>query len=192
VRASKPNEIWHIDITQFVTADNVKHYIYTVIDNYSRKILAWNVESKVRAEYCKATVIKAFENLKDKSGSLQLISDGGSENNYEDISIGPPTIHHIRAQIDVRFSNSMIEAHFKIIKYNYLYKMEVKDGKNLNKILIWIHNDFKNRPHISLAGLSPNERHDNLSLDIEENSKRKELAKIARKEYNIANRCVGC
>src|SRR5690606_25655305 len=37
--ASKPNEYWHADVTQFRTGDGTLHYIYLVIDNFSRMIL---------------------------------------------------------------------------------------------------------------------------------------------------------
>ena len=47
IRASKPNQIWHTDITIVKTLDGVKHYIYLVIDNFSRKILAYSIERKV-------------------------------------------------------------------------------------------------------------------------------------------------
>ena len=46
----------------------------------------------------------------------------------------------------------MIEAHNKVIKYNYLYKMPLANGTELKKSLAWIQNDFNDRPHISLKG----------------------------------------
>lgn len=35
VKASRPNEIWHMDITEFITSDHIKFYIHTVLDNNS-------------------------------------------------------------------------------------------------------------------------------------------------------------
>ena len=43
VKATRPNQIWHIDVTEFVTADHVKFYVHTVLDNFSRKILAYTI-----------------------------------------------------------------------------------------------------------------------------------------------------
>ena len=43
IRAVSSNQIWHADITRFVTPDNLVHYIYLVVDNFSRKILSWRV-----------------------------------------------------------------------------------------------------------------------------------------------------
>jgi len=43
VRATKPNEYWHIDVTIIKLLDGTKVYLHAVIDNLSRRILAWKV-----------------------------------------------------------------------------------------------------------------------------------------------------
>jgi hypothetical protein len=43
VRATKPNEAWHVDTTIIKLLDGTKAYLHAVIDNHSRKILAWTV-----------------------------------------------------------------------------------------------------------------------------------------------------
>jgi putative transposase len=40
IRALIPNHIWHVDVTVFKTLDNVRVYIYLIVDNYSRFILS--------------------------------------------------------------------------------------------------------------------------------------------------------
>lgn len=87
--ASRPNETWHMDISQYKTLDNVTFYIYTVVDNFSRKILAWDISTKKCAKIRTETVKQAIKNefsvdLKDQN--LELIVDGGSENNNKTIS----------------------------------------------------------------------------------------------------------
>jgi len=46
VRASQPNEIWHVDTTVINLLDGTKAYLQAVIDNFSRKILAWTVSAQ--------------------------------------------------------------------------------------------------------------------------------------------------
>lgn len=41
--AKRPNETWHMDISQYKTLDNVVFYIYTVVHNFSRKIISWDI-----------------------------------------------------------------------------------------------------------------------------------------------------
>jgi putative transposase len=42
-RASAPNEAWHLDVTILKLLDGTKAYVHAVIDNFSRRILAWTV-----------------------------------------------------------------------------------------------------------------------------------------------------
>ena len=78
-----------MDISKYRTLDNVVFYIYTVLDNFSRKILAWDIStkkcSKIRTETVKQAIKNEFDvDLKDQN--LELIVDGGSENNNKTIA----------------------------------------------------------------------------------------------------------
>lgn len=116
-----------------------------------------------------------------------------SENNMETFlsSLSRPVNRKI-ALVDVHYSNSLIEAHNKIIKYNYLYRMDIPHGEHLRKIFPSIVENFNNRPHVSLAGLTPNEAEQNLSLNKEQ--LRIYTAKAARERemYNRINQCSHC
>src|SRR5262245_29974786 len=43
VRTTRPNEMWHIDTTVIRLLDGTRAYVHAVIDNFSRRILAWRV-----------------------------------------------------------------------------------------------------------------------------------------------------
>jgi putative transposase len=193
IRAERPNKIWHADITRFVTADNVAHYIYLVVDNFSRKILSWYISDKVSALIRRETIGEALKGLKNEDEHLVLITDGGPENSLneylENLTI---PVNHQRALIDVQGSNSLIEAHNKVIKYNYLYRMSVTDGDHLKRLIPWIAKDFNSPPHISLDGMTPNEKYENASLDLKSLRALKVNAAQRRKEHNFKNRCVNC
>lgn len=49
IRASKPNEIWHVDTSLLRLLDGSRVYMHAVIDNFSRRILAWTVERTYRS-----------------------------------------------------------------------------------------------------------------------------------------------
>ena len=57
VKASKPNELWHVDVSVLRLLDGTKVYLHAVIDNWSRKILGWKVAESLdpmgRARYCR-------------------------------------------------------------------------------------------------------------------------------------------
>jgi len=41
IRASKPGELSHIDVTIIKLIDGTRTYLHAVIDNFSGRILAW-------------------------------------------------------------------------------------------------------------------------------------------------------
>ncbi len=193
IRATRPDQIWHADITRFVTRDNQVHYIYLVVDNFSRKILSWFVASKVSALIRRLTIGEALKSFISSEEPIVIITDGGPENSLKEYldSFSVP-ITHQKALLDIQCSNSIIEAHNKVIKYNYLYKMTLADDRELKRAMEWICNDFNNRPHISLKGSTPNEHHAKVSLDVNSLKEKKKAAAEDRKLFNYKNRCVGC
>ena len=167
VRATKPNEIWHMDVTRFKTSDGAWVYIYTLMDNFSRKILAWNVSKelsgKTRMQSLKRAITEQFiekENL-DLNKSVHLIVDGGSENNniniHEFIQNCKVGIHKKIALKDVVFSNSLIEGNNRILKQSYL------NGKTLNfeelEVCLWssINEYNQEKPHYIHQIYTPDE-----------------------------------
>ena len=51
------------DISLMGYVYNVRHYIYLVIDNFSRKILSWESSDVVKAEIRRASIAKASEKV---------------------------------------------------------------------------------------------------------------------------------
>ncbi len=47
VRACKPDEYWHVDASIIKLLDGTRVYIHAVVDNFSRKVLAWCVAEKL-------------------------------------------------------------------------------------------------------------------------------------------------
>ena len=45
IRASRPNQIWHLDVSHFEFPNGTKGYIQAIVDNYSRYVVAWQVLS---------------------------------------------------------------------------------------------------------------------------------------------------
>jgi putative transposase len=163
IRATAPLHILHVDVTVFRTADKKKNYIHIIQDNFSRKILQWAVRT-----FCKAqTTFEILESVHKKylhpAGihNCQLISDDGSEN-YGPVksfisSSQSPSIQHLIAQRDIEFSNSMIEAANKHLKYRFLYHHHIPDHDALIKYVEQSIIDYNNRPHHVLHGLTPDE-----------------------------------
>ncbi len=86
VNATTSNQIWHIDVTEFRTADHIKFYIHTVLDIFSRKVVGYTVSidktAKTRLISLKQSILDEFgPHLNDdEKKELDLIADGGGEN----------------------------------------------------------------------------------------------------------------
>ena len=141
----------------------MKYYVYLLMDNFSRFILNFQVSEKVSAEIRMQSIKQAFEQYIMVPGEeVRLIVDGGVENNNNTvddyISSEEVSVQKLIAGKDIRFSNSMVEAQNKIIKYYYLFKHDFKDIHELRKLLDWIIPDYQyERPHHSQKGRTPYE-----------------------------------
>ena len=155
VRAEKPNEIWHMDVTRFKTSDGNWAYIYTLMDNFSRRILSWNVNhtlsGKIRLESLKRAIVEQFGNKTMETNNLDLIVDGGSENNniniHEFIKNCKIGIDKKIALKDVSLSNSMIEGNNRILKQTYLKDKTFSFEELENYLAIAINEYNTIKPH---------------------------------------------
>ena len=161
IRASKPLEIMHAHLTLLTLKDNARAFIYLIQDNFSRAILSYRCSMEHRAQY-------SFENLKYVYDNYlsppaiehcSLITDDGSENHSQASkylnTCRFPEIAHLIAQKTITHSNSMIEAANKQIKYHFLYHKEIANFEQLKDHLHHAINDYNNRPHDVLKGLTP-------------------------------------
>jgi putative transposase len=163
IRAEKPLQIIHADITLYRMADNVKVFIYAVVDNCSRLPLALIAYAEKKAEYMFDTLTGVYECYLKNSGyeDCILMTDGGSENmgKVKELvtTAQQPAIQHLIAQVDVDFSNSMAEHTIKELKYQWLYHHTVNNIDQLNKLLAQHSEKDSHRPRAVLKGLTPAE-----------------------------------
>jgi putative transposase len=152
VIAKRPNEYWHADITIVKSLDGIKNYVYLLMDNYSKYIINWKVEPVASGKLRLQTIKDAYKQVSQTS-QVKLIIDGGPENNnkYVDDFTHSKGVNIIKliALKDVPFSNSIVEAQNKLLKYYYLFKQQFYDINELRNKLKWIVDDYNyDRPHI--------------------------------------------
>jgi putative transposase len=198
IRARRPHEIWHADIMIMKTLDGIKSYIYFLLDNFSRMIINWRVEPRVSGKARLETIEEAYhKHIHDTGEDVILVVDGGVENNNNDmesfIMSDEISLRKLIAQKDITFSNSIIEAQNKLIKYSYLFKQDFRDIHELRKGLEWIVIDYNhNRPHISLKGLTPCEAETGENVPKERWHKQILWARKFRLEENRRELCRIC
>ncbi len=165
VRASSVNEIWHMDVSHFKTEDNIKFYIYTVVDNFSRRIIKYEVSTilsaNVRLNSLKEAIHSEFDVDLNRTPSLDLIVDGGSENNNTTIHDFIKSCHvNIDKKIalrDVVFSNSIVEAPYRILKSRYFQNRPILSTTIQQELDFFVEDYNNNRPHYAHVLYTPNE-----------------------------------
>ncbi|HMC87776.1 MAG TPA: hypothetical protein VKI61_19770 [Chitinophagaceae bacterium] len=198
IRATAPFQILHADLTEFKTEDQKKAYIYLVQDNYSRAILAYQLSTERKASYTLENLarVKAEYLVPAKMSQCMLLTDDGSENYgvaHQWIKNSDhPKIDHVIAQVDVHYSNSMIEAANKQLKYRFLYHQNINNFTKLDEFLNKAILDFNYRPHGVLNGQTPIEVLQGKSYSKEVQHNLLSLAKQTRiRENQKLKCCVG-
>jgi transposase InsO family protein len=123
IRASEPDELWHIDTTIIKLIDGTRVYLHAVIDNWSRRILAWRVAERLEVASTLAILREAARGAVSAEDVPTLVADAGVENVNTDVDglIESGLLSRVLALKDVMFSNSMIEAWWRTLKYQWLF-----------------------------------------------------------------------
>lgn len=161
LQTSRPGEALHLDVSIFKTLDNTTVYLYFLADNFSRFILGWRASLKYSSALTSELMKEVYEKYRNHQLKLNvdLIVDDGVENKGQlDQYLENPLVivNKYVAQKDIPFSNSMVEAVNKRMKYDYLFTRDFTGFKHvlqyLNKYAI---SNYNNKPHSALFGLTP-------------------------------------
>ena len=153
--AISPGELLHLDVTIIELLDGTRTYLHAVIDNYSRRILSWTLESRLGSgATCRVLRDAAKEMVVNKDGSL-VVTDSGSENVNRDVDeeLDGSSLERVLAQIDVTYSNSMIEAFWGSMKHSWPYLHALERESQLCRLIAFYvkaHNELI--PHSAFNG----------------------------------------
>ncbi|MBI3543877.1 MAG: DDE-type integrase/transposase/recombinase [Deltaproteobacteria bacterium] len=197
VRASEPNQIWHVDVTQIRLVSGEKRYLQAVIDNYSRYVLAWRVTDGMGGTNTKGTIQRALDKATELRGAHSppnLYSDAGFENVNSSVRslVRRRRISHTVAQTDVSFSNSMIEALFHALRNRYLYQHVFNTTESLERAVDFYFSEHNDRiPQQVLGGATPIELFQGQSIEAERLIIRAK-SQAARELRNLVNKIASC
>lgn len=153
-----PNQAWVSDIT-CVKSMGTKYYVCTVMDLFSRKVLASNVAKEMPTSFVAATFQQAYIRRGCPQG-LMFHSDQGQQ--YTSVAF-----RHMLMELRVEqsfsepgcpYDNAVAESFFNAMK-----KEELKRGEyaSLNDLLFAVEDYIRfyngKRPHQSLSYLTPNQ-----------------------------------
>ena len=194
IRASSPNEIWHVDTTVIRLLDGTRAYVHAVIDNFSRRILAWRVCSTFNPGITAELLLVGVSGLVDTRPTLLV--DGGVENynSAVDELVDSGLLKRLLAQTDISFSNSLIESWWRGLKHQWLFLNTLDTVSRLEKLVAFYVEEHNARlPHSAFRGQTPDEMYFSTGDAI---PKELEAAKIAarrsRMDVNRAMTCTTC
>jgi hypothetical protein len=98
-------------------------YLHAVIDNFSRRILAWRVAETFSPANSVAVRVEASRTATPSETTPAVLADAGVENVNAEVDelITTGMLRRILAFTEVKFSNSMIEAWWRSVKHQWLF-----------------------------------------------------------------------
>ena len=152
--------MWHIDTTVIRLLDGTRAYLHAVIDNFSRRILAWRVAETFVPVNSVAVLLDASRAATPSDTSPVVLADAGVENvnAHVDELITTGVRHRVLAFTELQFSNSMIEAWWRSLKHQWLF-LHSLDSITTVRRLVAFYVDEHNRvlPHSAFHGQTPDE-----------------------------------
>ncbi|MDD4439678.1 MAG: DDE-type integrase/transposase/recombinase [Tissierellia bacterium] len=197
IRAVKPKEIIHADVCVYRPLDYTKIFIYFIIDNFSRMILGWKISTQYNSSIMLDNLKTVYcEYLLEKENPLAvlMVDDGIENKGFVSSAIEKQEIklNRLVAQKDIHFSNSIIEAVNKRMKYDFLFREQLLDFNHTQRFLETAVKQYNNRPHSALFGYTPKEVFYGAIPDKTLFKPQMEQAKALRKAENQALTCDSC
>ncbi len=196
LRTTRPNEVWHIDTTVIRLLDGTRAYLHAVIDNFSRRILAWHVAGAFAPGNSVAVLLEASQHATPSARVPVVLADGGVENVNAQIDalLATGVLRRLLAMTELNFSNSMIEAWWRSLKHHWLF-LHALDSDATVRRLVAFYVDEHNRvlPHSAFHGQTPDEMYFGTGDAIPaELASRADAARRARLQVNRSVRCETC
>ena len=196
LRTTRADEMWHIDTTVIRLLDGTRAYLHAVIDNFSRRILAWRVADTFAPVNSVAVLLDASRGATSSDTTPVVLADAGVENVNAgvDALISTGVLRRMLALTELKFSNSLIEAWWRSLKHQWLF-LHSLDCVTTVRRLVTFYVDEHNRvlPHSAFRGQTPDEMYfgtgDAVPADL---TSRAAAARRARVEANRSAACETC
>ena len=164
-----------------------------MIDNFSRRILAWRVAETFAPGNTVAVLLEASRDATRSASAPVVLADAGVENvNAQvDTLIETGVLRRLLALTELKFSHSMIEAWWRSLKHQWLFLHSLESITTIRRLVtfyVYQHNHVL--PHSAFRGQTPDEMYfgtgDAVPADLAS------LAAVARRARVEANRSASC
>ena len=160
LRTTRPDEMWHIDTTVIRLLDGTRAYLHAVIDNFSRRILAWRVAGTFLPGNSVVVLLEASRRVASSDTTPVVLADSGVENvNAQvDALITTGVLRRVLAFTELQFSNSMIEAWWRSLKHQWLFLHSLDSLATVRRLVaFYVEEHNRVLPHSAFRGQTPDE-----------------------------------
>lgn len=153
----RPNAVWCTDITYIWTCDGFV-YLTSIMDLYSRKIIAWTLSTNMETSCVIDTVNKAKER-RDTSLPLIIHSDRGSQYVSRAYREATEKMERSYSHKGYPYDNACIESFHSLIKREWLNRFRIQDYHQAYRLVFEYIEAFYNtvRIHSHCNYMSPDQ-----------------------------------
>jgi transposase InsO family protein len=196
VRTTRANEMWHIDTTVIRLLDGTRAYLHAVIDNFSRRILAWRVAETFAPVNSVAVLVEAGRAATPLETTPVVLADAGVENVNAQVDelITTGVLRRVLAFTELKFSNSMIEAWWRSLKHQWLYLHALTSVTTVRRLVeFYVQEHNRVLPHSAFRGQTPDEMYVGTGHAVPGDlTTRAAAARRARVQANRSAVCGSC
>jgi putative transposase len=158
-RVTRPDELWHADMTKVWTAQHGWVYLHAIIDCCTREITGWSLDLRCRDDEAIACVEAAVLARGVPPGTLTLGTDNGSQFTSRDFRrhLSARGIAHRRGGYRDPESQAFIESWFGQFKKRLAWRSEWESLDQARKEIASYIDGYHRRPHSGLAYRTPAE-----------------------------------
>lgn len=165
---AEPDAVWCSDITYIWTFTGFV-YLTSIMDLYSRKIIAWVLSDTLEAKWIIEAVTKAQRARKVRKPSI-IHTDRGCQYVSSDYKRITAAMQRSYSKKAYPWDNACIEAFHALIKREWLNRFKIFDYNHAYKLVFQYIETFYNtvRLHSHCGYLSPNEYEDKYWKDLKD------------------------
>ncbi len=158
-QVTRPDELWHLDMTSVWVAEHGWCYLNAAIDCCTREICAWSLDVRCRAQEALAVIDDAVTDRGVTAGSLTLGSDNGTAFTSRAFRarLAALGITHRRGGYRDPESQAFIESWFSKLKQRCICREEFETLDEAREKIGRYVDRYHHRPHQGLAYRTPRE-----------------------------------
>lgn len=158
-RVTRPDELWHMDMTKVWTAAHGWVYLHVIVDCCTREVTGWTIDTRTRTEEAIGCVEGAVLDRNVGPGVLVIGTDNGSQFTSRDFRkhLSARGVTHRRGGYRDPESQAFIESWFGQFKKRCAWRAEWETIEQARSEIAAYIDRYHHRPHSGIGYRTPAE-----------------------------------